>query len=129
MSEIILLDEYHLNPEATNLPPLTATKIFCCDRRYYNHENFSLNRLVFIYSYLCEHEVEIIDGSVTDFLAQQQDAHYYVSSFLYQRHKSSFDKMTHTQYQIDSVIKQPEKSFRRFFPFWKVVKKQVMGAK
>lgn len=131
MTEIVLLDEHHLNPEALDFNfNAAAIKFFPWDPKKYNAEHFSLKRLVFIYEYLCQTDTSIVlanaNETLTNLQAQYPKACFYFSSVVAEHVEESTLKVI--DYHIvhgKTFLTNPEKCQEKFFRYWQAVKRQL----
>lgn len=126
MQHIVLLDENHLNSQHLLSKEIKADAfIFLWDKNYFNTKNFSSKKLVFIYEALCSIDVDIYAASFTELTQHNanEPCCYYAANPQHPLFSSSLIPIE----KIDSTtLLQPvEKFYKKFFPFYKAVKKQL----
>ena len=131
MTEIVLLDEHHLNIEELDFNfSAAAIKFFPWDPKKYNAEHFSLKRLVFIYEYLCQTNTSIILANANELLtnlqAQFPEAYLYFSSVVAdQVEESTLEVINYRIVHSKTFLTDPGKYHEKFFRYWQVIKGQL----
>ena len=120
----LLLDEYHLS-FATDEKYKHYKKYFVLDKNVYS--KFGVVRLGSLLKFMVHHDVLILELSYQEFL-NGVDKQLFLSRLLYNRLQSQYHELSDVSIQIieqDVFIGPVKKQYTRFFPYWKVVRKDL----
>ena len=121
----LLIDEYHLNL-ATDPSYELYKKVFVLDGDYYTEENFSIVRLGSILKFFIANHVDVIQASYQSFF-EEHSSDIMISSLLNKRLENYISHFSINVAIAEDIklVSSNTKAFKRFFPFWKYVKKAL----
>lgn len=129
MKSLFILNEDFLNPKIFEKQyPDNCDMVFPWDLTYFNKKNFSFKQLMFMYECLTQTDVLILKGTASEIIQWYQSEYDELQVYITYPPREQFHDLDKEKFKIlkpDDLIKAGHRSFNRFFPFWKYVKKQL----